>query len=226
MLIKKILYCLFFILQLKAASAQQQVIRINLLGYTTRSIKTAIWCSRQDEPVKEFYITDAATKKTVFKKNAGKAFGNYGPFAQTQRLSFSEFSKPGTYYIVAGGIQSPVFKIDDNVYKGTADFCLRYMRQQRSGFNPFLKDSCHTHDGYTLYGPMPDSTHIDVSGGWHDASDYLQYASTSANATYHLLMAYRDFPLVFTDEKLANGLDGKNSYPMCWMKPVGVLTGY
>jgi endoglucanase len=211
--IKKILCCLFFVLQLTGALAQQQVIRINLLGYTTKSIKTAIWCSRQEAPVKEFYIADAATKKTVFKKNAGKAFGSYGPFVQTQRLSFSEFSKPGTYYIVAGGVQSPVFKIDDKVYKGTADFCLRYMRQQRSGFNPFLKDSCHTHDGYTLYGPMPDSTYIDVSGGWHDASDYLQYASTSANATYHLLMAYRDFPLVFTDEKLANGLDGKNSLP-------------
>jgi endoglucanase len=47
-------------------------------------------------------------------------------------------------------------------------------------------------------------------GGWHDASDYLQYTSTSANATYHLLMAYRDFPKAFTDKKLSNGLDGKN----------------
>ena len=59
--------------------------------------------------------------------------------------------------------------------------------------------------------PVPDSTHIDVVGGWHDASDYLQYSTTSANATYHLLAAYRDFPNVFTDEKLANGLDGKNN---------------
>ncbi|HLG38739.1 MAG TPA: glycoside hydrolase family 9 protein, partial [Chitinophagaceae bacterium] len=49
-----------------------------------------------------------------------------------------------------------------------------------------------------------------VTGGWHDASDYLQYSTTSANATYHLLMSYRDFPNVFIDEKLANGLDGKN----------------
>ena len=57
---------------------------------------------------------------------------------------------------------------------------------------------------------MQDSTHFDVVGGWHDASDYLQYSTTSANATYHLLMAYRDFPNVFTDEKQANGLDGKN----------------
>jgi hypothetical protein len=61
-------------------------------------------------------------------------------------------------------------------------------------FNPFLKDSCHTHDAYTLYAPIPDSTHIDVVGGWHDASDYLQYSATTANAVYHLLAAYRDFP--------------------------------
>ena len=60
---------------------------------------------------------------------------------------------------------------------------------------------------------MPDSTHIDVSGGWHDASDYLQYSTTSANATYHLLAAYRDFPNVFKDQKQANGLDGSNSIP-------------
>ncbi len=189
------------------------VIRLNLLGYITKSIKVAVWCSKQDRQLKEFAIIDAQTKKILFKKNAGKPFGQYGPFKQTQRLSFSELTKPGLYQIVAEGTVSPVFKIDDQVYKGSADFCLRYMRQQRSGFNPYLKDSCHTHDGYTLYGPMPDSTHIDVSGGWHDASDYLQYSSTSANATYHLLMAYRDFPDVFADEKLANGLDGKNNFP-------------
>src|SRR5690606_6851360 len=80
----------------------------------------------------------------------------------------------------------------------------------RSGFNPYLKDSCHVFDGYTMYGPMPDSTIIDVSGGWHDASDYLQYSTTSANATYHLLAAYRDFGSVFSDQHQANGLEGEN----------------
>src|SRR4030095_11228694 len=34
--------------------------------------------------------------------------------------------------------------------------------------------------------------------------------TTSANATYHLLAAYRDFPNVFTDEYGANGLKGSN----------------
>ncbi len=188
-------------------------IRINQLGYTPSGIKVAVWCSTEDVTLTSFQLIDSATGKIAFTAKTGKAFGKYGPFAQSHRLNFSSFNKPGKYYLKAGKAVSPVFKIAADVYKGAADFCLRYMRQQRTGFNPFLKDSCHTHDGYVLYGEKAgiiDSTKIDVVGGWHDASDYLQYVTTSANATYHLLMAYRDFPGVFSDEKLANGLDGKN----------------
>src|SRR5690606_39880790 len=115
-------------------------------------------------------------------------------------LTCLEFSRVRFRSLRAGRAQSPVFTISPTAYEGGVDFLLQYRRQQRSGYNPYLKDSCHTHDGYTIYGPMPDGTHIDVSGGWHDATDYLQYATTSANATYHLLAAYRDFPGVFGDE--------------------------
>ncbi len=188
-------------------------IRINQLGYRPGGVKVAVWCSKDQLAVSSWQLVDAALKKIVYNGKPGKAFGAYGPFKQSYRLDFSAFKKPGRYYLQAGGVKSPEFEIGDDVYKGAADFCLRYMRQQRTGFNPFLKDSCHTHDGYVLYGEkagIKDSTRIDVVGGWHDASDYLQYSTTSANATYHLLAAYRDFPNVFTDEKLANGLDGKN----------------
>ena len=183
------------------------------MGYKPGGVKVAVWCSKANDAIKTFQLINAETKKISFSASAGKAFGAYGPFTQTYRLNFSSFNKPGKYYLQVGKTKSPEFTINENVYDGAADFCLRYMRQQRSGFNPFLKDSCHTHDGYVLYGQkagIEDSTYIDVVGGWHDASDYLQYSTTSANATYHLLMAYRDFPQVFTDEKLANGLDGKN----------------
>ncbi len=189
------------------------VIRINQLGYTPAGVKVAIWCCKEISSIDTWQLIDATTKRIATSGKAGKAFGAYGPFLQTYRLNFSFFNKPGRYYIQAGGAKSPEFEIGKNVYKGAADFCLRYMRQQRTGFNPFLKDSCHTRDGYVLYGEnagIEDSTYVDVVGGWHDASDYLQYSTTSANATYHLLAAYRDFPQVFTDEKQANGLDGKN----------------
>jgi len=208
----KYLVCFFFFIPLftNGQTVQQSWIRINQLGYTPQGIKVAVWCSKENKEVNEFQLVDALTKETVFTASAGKSFGAYGPFKQSHRLNFSEFNRPGKYYLVAGNITSPEFEIGTDIYNGAADFCLRYMRQQRCGYNPYLQDSCHTEDGYTLYGPMQDSTYVDVVGGWHDASDYLQYVTTSANATYHLLMAYRDYPEVFSDEKNAVGTDGKN----------------
>ncbi|WP_266362550.1 glycoside hydrolase family 9 protein [Tellurirhabdus rosea] len=185
-------------------------IRINQLGYRPAGLKVAVWGSKTADTLTRFQLLEATSGKVAFDGPVSEPYGAYGPFRQTYRFNFSSHTKPGKYYLQAGGVRSPEFTIAENVYDGTADFCLRYMRQQRSGYNPFLKDSCHTHDGYTMYGPMPDSTHIDVSGGWHDASDYLQYVPTSANATYHLLAAFRDFPKAFGDKHLANGLSGPN----------------
>ncbi len=190
-------------------------IRLNQLGYTPQGIKIAVWCaetpaSSSAKAATSFTLHDAATGKIIFQGASSKDFGAYGPFNHTRRLDFTKFRRPGAYYLSAAGAVSPVFNIAPDVYKGTADFCLQYMRQQRSGFNPYLKDSCHTQDGFTVYGPMPDGTHINASGGWHDASDYLQYVTTSANATYHLLAAWRDFKPVFTDTCAANGLSGSN----------------
>ncbi|MBW8685325.1 glycoside hydrolase family 9 protein [Chitinophaga rhizophila] len=184
------------------------VIRINQLGYACTGSKVAVWCSKEQDTLKYFELVNVATGKVVFKNKAGNATGAYGPFRQTSRLDFTAFTTAGQYYLRTGNTQSPKFSISDTAYKGTADFCLRYLRQQRSGFNPFLKDSCHTHDGFPVYGP--DSTFVNVSGGWHDASDYLQYATTSANATWHLLAAWRDFPNAFSDTLQANGLSGGN----------------
>ena len=211
-LVSSILATVLFIFSFtKKEEPVNQWIRINQLGYTPSGIKVAVWCSKDDSAPAQFELVDSATGKTAFTAANGKPFGAYGPFTNTYRLNFSGFTKPGVYYLKSGNAVSPAFKINADVYKGAADFCLFYMRQQRTLFNPFLKDSCHTEDGYTLYGPMTDSTYVDVAGGWHDASDYLQYSTTSANATWHLLAAYRDFPKVFGDEKLANGLTGKNN---------------
>ena len=201
-----LLLSLFFL-----SSFSQAWIRINHLGYPAKGIKVAVLGSKSLITINKFEVVEISSGKVVFSFPVGNSFGEYGPFKDSYRLDFSSFKKKGKYKLKAGETESSAFVINDNVYDGAADFCLKYMRQQRSGFNPFLKDSCHTYDGYTLFAPVPDSTHIDVVGGWHDASDYLQYSTTSANATYHLLAAYRDFPKAFTDKKNASGLDGKNN---------------
>ncbi|MDQ3278751.1 MAG: glycoside hydrolase family 9 protein, partial [Bacteroidota bacterium] len=206
-----LLLCVLFAFRSK--EKPEAWIRINQLGYKPAGVKVAVWGAKETTLLQTFQLLDDRTGKPVFEGRAGKTFGAYGPFAQTYRLNFTAFKSRGKFRLRAGGAESPAFTIDNTVYNGAADFSLRYMRQQRCGFNPYLKDSCHTHDGYTLYGAkagLQDSTYVNAVGGWHDASDYLQYVTTSANATYHLLMAHRDFPQVFGDEKSANGLDGKN----------------
>src|SRR6478752_3617795 len=140
-----------------AHNADSSWVRINQLGYTPQGVKVAVYGSKHSNTISSFTLFDSATGKKVLSGSTGKAMGAYGPFAQTYRLDFSAFNKTGTYYLVAGKARSPYFRIGKDVYKSAADFCLRYMRQQRSGFNPFLKDSCHMYDGFTIYGPMPDS---------------------------------------------------------------------
>lgn len=113
-------------------------IRINQLGYLPKGSKVAVFGSKLNNTISSFQLINATTNKVVFQASAGKNFGSYGPFKSTYRLNFSVVAQPGRYYLKAGSIVSPVFKIDSSVYDGTADFCLQYMRQQRSGFNPFL----------------------------------------------------------------------------------------
>jgi hypothetical protein len=191
----------------------QAWIRINQLGYTPGSKKVAVMVSKDTMDIQHFTMHNALTDEIVFDSPLVKSFNQWGAFQSCFRLDFSAFNLSGTYYIQADRIKSPVFRISKDVYDGTADFLLKYMRQQRCGYNPFLHDSCHTRDGYVIYGPGNDSAHIDVTGGWHDATDYLQYTATSANAVYQMLIAWQQNPSAFGDEYLANGETGKNNIP-------------
>jgi endoglucanase len=139
--------------------------------------------------------------------------GPFGPCTATFRLDFSPFAHEGRYRLVAGSLTSPVFRIAHTAYEGAADTLLFYLREQRSGFNPVFRDSVHAQDGIIVDDPEQAGRFIAVSGGWADASDYLQYVTTSATATFHLLMAYRDHPGAFADRFRADGLPGANGVP-------------
>ncbi|MBM4174947.1 MAG: cellulase [Ignavibacteria bacterium] len=203
------LYCL----PISLFSAERSWIRINQLGYLEESIKIAVLVSKEDFTLSQFEVCNALTDKVELQSKNINKFGEWGAFKSSYRLNFSELKKSGAYYIKAGNIKSPVFRISDDIYNGAADFLLNYMRQQRCGYNPFLKDSCHTRDGFIIYHPTLDSTYIDVKGGWHDASDYLQYVTTSANATLQMLFAYQQNPNSFGDYFDANSDAGSNEIP-------------
>ncbi len=187
-------------------------IRINQLGYRPDNIKVAVFLCNKTRNLRSFKIVEVSSGKVIDFNSVLKT-EPLEPFISCYRLPFTNLKKSGTYRIIAGNVVSPDFRIAEDVYDGTADFLLNYMRQQRSGFNPYMKDSCHTKDGYEIYGKSGDSAHVDVTGGWHDAADYLQYVATSANATYQMLFAYSENPASFGDKYLSNGLPGADGLP-------------
>ena len=188
-------------------------IRINQLGYLPDATKVVVLISEEPIDITSFELIDAFSGERVHRSTAIRAMGPWGPMQTTFRLDFSAFRGEGSYRIVAGGIESPVFPINRRVWDGTADFVLNYMRQQRCGFNPFQRDSCHTKDAYVRYHPEKEGQRIDVTGGWHDAADLLQYTTTSANAIYQMMLAWQQCPSAFGDHYQANGLKGANGIP-------------
>ena len=188
-------------------------VRINQLGYLPQATKVAVFMSQEEITVAEFELVDAFTGETVYRSTSTRDMGPWGQMRSTCRLDFSDFKLEGAYRIVAGGAESPVFPINCRVWDGTADFVLNYMRQQRCGYNPFQRDSCHVMDAYVRYHPDKEGQRIDVRGGWHDAADLLQYTTTSANAIYQMMTAWQQCPEAFGDHYQANGLKGANGIP-------------
>jgi len=202
------LFCLFSI-QTKASG----FIRINQLGYLPQSVKVAVFISDENVEIISFQLFETLSGKMVFEGKPEVADAQMWGKQSAYRFNFTAFQQKGGYFLKAGNSVSPSFQISSDVYNGTADFILNYMRQQRCGFNPYLNDSCHTHDGIIVDHPTKTGQHIDVIGGWHDASDYLQYTTTSANAIYQLLFAYQQNPSVYGDRYNANGRLGANGIP-------------
>lgn len=194
-------------------------IRVNQIGYLPEATKVAVFMSDETAQINGFELVDAFTGEVAFSSSAVRPTGVLGRMKTTCRLDFSGLKTSGAYYIKVlssgGETRSETFPVGAGVYDGAADFVLNYMRQQRCGWNPFFKDSCHRKDGIIVGHPDPrkDSTFLDVTGGWHDASDCLQYTTTSANAIYQMMFAYQSNPEAFSDNHLADGTPGRNGTP-------------
>jgi endoglucanase len=194
--------------------AQEIHIRINQIGYLPEDSKVAVIFSK--EAVREnFLLVNTETGKSVseikpvkLKKDA------WGGFLYWE-LDFSSHHEEGKYMLKGkkSGVTSTPFQISNNAYAGSQETLLEFMRQQRCGYNPTLDMVCHQKDGRSFFGPMPDSTYVDLSGGWHDAGDQLKYLITSSYATAHMLMAYEMYPDRFEDKVNALGQPGSNGIP-------------
>lgn len=196
-------------------SPEPAQIRINQAGYLPREAKTAILFAHNRVNEKFELINESSGSRVLVVKPRRSSSEGWGTFAYYYELDFSAINQAGTYSLQGkrSGIRSENIRIASSSYDHYQELLLEFMRQQRCGYNPTLDMVCHQRDGRTFYGPIPDSTYVDVSGGWHDAGDMLKYLITGSYATAHMLMAYTLYPDRFLDRCNGLGQAGSNGVP-------------
>lgn len=210
---KRFTITFFLMLTFLETLRAETYIRINMAGYRPADHKMAILFS--DQPISApLEITNLAGQE-VLKGNAIQSNKTgFAPFPYQYSFDFTSLQQNGTYTIsVKDNSVSANFIIKEEIYNSMPDILLEFMRQQRCGYNPFFDEVCHQHDGRVMDGSYPDSTYIDMTGGWHDAGDQLKYLITASNATARMIMAYQLFPTTFKDEHNALGQKIKNNIP-------------
>jgi len=209
--------CLFTLASLFPAGSNQDPVhlRINQVGYLPHEPKTGIAFS--DSRVKETFdlIRENSDSSELSLKPRRSLSEGWGTFKYYYELDFTSVDTPGVYRLVGkkSGVKSGLIHISQEAYHPYQEELLGFLRQQRCGYNPYLDLACHQQDGRSFYGPMPDSSYVDVSGGWHDAGDQLKYLITGSYATAHMLTAFRLHPDLFHDLSNALGQPGANGIP-------------
>lgn len=213
-------------------------LRVNRIGYLENDIKVAVYLGDDDLKDLKFVLRrddELIDVDSVIPYNA------WEPKKTAARIYFSSTIKPGDYTLIAqnrrGAIldRIPVY-IGNDAYSrhNLAELPLVYLRQQRCGYNPVHDEFCHQHDGRLVLSGERDGEHVDVTGGWHDASDYLQYLPTTATTVYQLLFAYEQNPGIWADKYDAMGKPGSNGIPdildeakwgMDWLKKMNPEPG-
>ena len=183
-------------------------VRFNQAGFTPNDIKTAVVLSTNNLEGRAISLMEGKKGKKVISILFGMNQGAYGNFPFTYLLDFTQIKNAGDYYFQYANQKTYSFKISKNVFNGIADSLLQFFRVQRCGYtNPFLHKICHISDATSLIeGKQTIAKTIDVTGGWHDAGDYVKFLNTTAFSTYLLLFSYDFDPVRFGFDDNKNGI--------------------
>lgn len=193
-------------------------LRVNNVGYLTDDFKAAVYMGPL--PVDELSFEISSPDTGIVAVDSAIVAPAWGQIPYAGRIYFSSLTTPGEYALSArrasdgSVIEVAKFYVGDDAYSrfNLCELPLNYLRQQRCGYNP-VHGNCHQLDGFKVLSGEHDGESIDVRGGWHDASDYLQYLPTSANTVYQLLFAYAMKRDGWADLYDAYGNQGANGVP-------------
>jgi hypothetical protein len=183
-------------------------IRFNQIGFLPEDFKTAIILSTYNLDGKQIFVINTKNGEKIFSALLQNNLGAYGDFPYTYSIDFSIIKTPGEYFIQYSRQKTFAFRINDGIYNGLADTLLQFFKVQRCGYtDPLLHKVCHIADASGLiYGGNVNNKIVDVTGGWHDAGDYVKFLNTTAFATYMLLFSYEFDPVKFSSDKNNNNI--------------------
>lgn len=174
-------------------------IRLNQIGFRPEELKTAIILSKTPFETKTFRIKKSEDESEVFSDSIislSTKLNEEIPFVAL--INFTSLNSNGEYFIEYENIKSYRFRIDESVFNTVRDSLSLFFKVQRCGpTNPLLHKVCHLQDATKVIG-YSDSSSIDLTGGWHDAGDYIKFLYTTAFTTYMLLFSYEFDPQKFS----------------------------
>jgi len=192
-------------------------VRVNQVGYPTASAKRAFLMSSDVETGATFDIRDASNA-SVFSAAVGSDLGSWSmAYPHVYALDFTSFTASGTYTIAVSGpipATSPTFRVGtgSSLYAQALTNGRSFYENERDGAgyipSPLRTAPAHLNDAnaMTYLTPHANSSghfkgdlsplgvHIDASGGWWDAGDYLKFVQTSSYTEDLLLAGIRDLP--------------------------------
>lgn len=179
--------------------------RTNQVGFLPTDIKTAVILSKKNLSDQSFSIINLGSKNVVLENEISDTLIAYGNFKYCYQIDFSSVTSLGEYIIKIADNESYPFKIGEKIFNPVRDSLSLFFKVQRCGpTNPLLHQPCHLSDAYKLIG-YKDSSAKDLTGGWHDAGDYVKFLRTTAYTTYLLLFSYD-----FDNQKFSYDLDRNN----------------
>ena len=185
---------------LRMQRAPGQQILVDQLGYDTLSL-TKLAVLQSSVPL-EAVPAARLIELEGFREVAHGTWQPCDPIPDWDRFhwtfDFSAITNRGRYAVVAGegktALSSLPFAIgDDLLRQQSAEPGCRFFYYQRCGTAvPGFHAACHLDDAR-----MPDGTHRDLAGGWHDAGDYNKYFGFTPETFYALAVAYHRQPSFF-----------------------------
>jgi hypothetical protein len=201
-----------------APSSPEVAIRVDQVGYVRGETKQAYVMGPSAALAGARFKVIDAKDKVVVSGRLGSATRRWNAkYPSVRTVDLSALNTPGTYRIVLTGTaagRSPAFRIAGarELMTPLVRDNVRFLQAQRDGADVLpgvlshgpshladqdatvYADPHYDEEGNELLDERltPTGDHVDVSGGWFDAGDFLKFTGTTSYSVAELLLAQRD----------------------------------